>query len=64
MVSYSEEWKGNFYRQIKEARRVNTPHEKTHKALKGDVLVINLLFLDISPLANMEVLFSPQSGVL
>lgn len=36
-----------FYRQIKEARRVNAPHKKIHEDLKGNVLVIILLFLDI-----------------
>lgn len=49
-----------FYRQIKEVRRENAPH----KDIKGNVLVINLLFLDIYPSANIDVLYNLQSGVL
>lgn len=53
-----------FYRQMKEARRVSAPHTKHTGTLKGNVLVISLLFLDISPSADMDVLFRLQSGVL
>lgn len=55
---------GYFYRQIKEAKRVYTPHKHTHKNLKGNVVVISLLFLDISQSANMDALLRLQSRVL